>query len=246
MRRKRKPAIRPPLPALSVQACDAFARPQALSGVIHGLRRIHQGSPGRRTGLFPSAKNNAVMATESKLETAHCLALERRPSLGAYRLQALAVPTSVGSTHYPDSLLRDLDESLGAEEVKPSPQHLTPSMKDSLDRVATALALASITYDIVYAAQLPSAMELWNLKWLYCRGNSKHWSKQEIEAATHLWCSNTKAVTLGTFWSQLSSASLDPLIAEYLIFHGVIPANLHKVLVPDSLLQEVSIVRAQP
>jgi hypothetical protein len=225
---------------LHEQVEEAFSKATELSWVIHGVRTIHQGTPGRRTGLFPSVKNDAVMATESKLETAHCLDLERMSSLDAYRLQALAVRTSVTSTQYPDALLRWSDGSLGAKEVKPSPQHLTSPKQQAFDRVAAALEIAFITYNVVYAAQLPSGMELWNLKWLYARGNHKNWSNHELEAATRLWKANTSSLTLGELWRQLGAASLDPLIAEYLIFHRVIPADLHKMLGPDSSLSEVS------
>jgi len=89
-----------PSAGASVQACDAFARPQELSGVIHGLRRIHQGAQDVGRACF-KRKEQRVMATESKLERPFALTLSACRRLARNRLQALAVPTSVGSTHYP-------------------------------------------------------------------------------------------------------------------------------------------------
>jgi hypothetical protein len=55
----------------------AFKRGSDIAGVLHGIRKIHQGSVGKRTSLFPSKKNAGMIPIESNLELAYAIELER-------------------------------------------------------------------------------------------------------------------------------------------------------------------------
>ncbi len=72
----------------------AFSQKPNIASILHGQRRIHQGSPGRRTSLFPSRKCGGAIALESRLELAYAVQLESNPDVESYRTQALKIPLS--------------------------------------------------------------------------------------------------------------------------------------------------------
>lgn len=87
----------------------AFNRGSDIAGVLRGIRKIHQGSVGKRTSLFPSKKNAGMIPVESNLELAYAIELERDLSVVSYRTQALKIQLSQCESNYPDFLVKYSD-----------------------------------------------------------------------------------------------------------------------------------------
>ncbi|MDR3430041.1 hypothetical protein [Silvimonas sp.] len=76
--------------SIAAQAEAAFLKTPNTAMLVHGVRKIHQGTRGRRTALFPSRKNGITVALESQLEADYCLVLERDlvwPGLNGHRVK---------------------------------------------------------------------------------------------------------------------------------------------------------------
>ena len=87
------------------QIKTAFTTEPNIAATIHGQRKIFQGCYRRRTALFPSKKCGGSIPTESRLELAHAVCLERDPNVVNYRSQALKIKLSHEQHCYPDLLI---------------------------------------------------------------------------------------------------------------------------------------------
>ena len=122
----------------------AFKRGSDIAGVLHGIRKIHQGSVGKRTSLFPSKKNAGMIPIESNLELAYAIELERDLSVVSYRTQALKIQLSRSESNYPDFLVKYSDGRIEVHEVKADKLNLTEkkaSISDNFCHIASSLVV---------------------------------------------------------------------------------------------------------
>lgn len=196
----------------------AFATEPNIAATIHGQRKIFQGCYGRRTALFRSKKCGGAIPTESRLELAHAVCLERNSTVINYRSQALKITLFQKNYCYPDFLIQTIDGSYEVHEVKPSVASLALDEYIRFDRLATLLSSIGITFKLIDQTELPKENQLQQLLYWYQRGHRFDWSKFEIEQALNLL--KTKQLeNLIQVYQELESIGLKQELGDYLFFH---------------------------
>ncbi|BAP35774.1 hypothetical protein AS4_08340 [Acinetobacter guillouiae] len=196
----------------------AFATEPNIAATIHGQRKIFQGCYGRRTALFPSKKCGGVIPTESRLELAHAVCLERNSTIINYRSQALKITLSQNNYCYPDFLIQTIDGSYEVHEVKPSVASLALDEYIRFDRLATLLSSVGITFKLIDQTELPKENQLQQLLYWYQRGHRFDWSKFEIEQALNLLKIKQLENPIQVY-QELESIGLKQELGDYLFFH---------------------------
>lgn len=201
------------------QIKTAFATEPNIAATIHGQRKIFQGCYGRRTALFPSKKCGGAIPTESRLELAHAVCLERDPTVINYRSQALKIKLSHDQFCYPDFLIQTSDGCYEVHEVKPLVASLALEEYIRFDRQAALLNSAGITFKLIDQTELPKEKQLQQLLYWYQRGHRFDWSKFEIEyALDHL---KTKRLENPIqVYKELESIGFKQELGDYLFFHN--------------------------
>lgn len=200
------------------QIKTAFATEPNIAATIHGQRKIFQGCYGRRTALFPSKKCGGAIPTESRLELAHAVCLERNPTVINYRSQALKITLSQNNYCYPDFLIQTIDGSYEVHEVKPSVASLALDEYIRFDRLATLLSSIGITFKLIDQTELPKENQLQQLLYWYQRGHRFDWSKLEIEQALNLLKTKQLENPIQVY-QELESIGLKQELGDYLFFH---------------------------
>lgn len=200
------------------QIKTAFATEPNIAATIHGQRKIFQGCYGRRTALFPSKKCGGAIPTESRLELAHAICLERNSSVINYRSQALKIKLSHDQYCYPDFLIQTSDGSYEVHEVKPLISSLALDEYVRFDRLATLLSSVGITFKLIDQTELPTEKQLQQLLYWYQRGHRFDWNEFEIEyALDHL---KTKRLENPIqVYKELESIGFKQELGDYLFFH---------------------------
>lgn len=148
---------------------EAFARSPGLDGTLHGVRRIVQGKHGSRSSLFFSAKNQAFMPVESRLERAVCYRLEADRTIAKYRMQPIAV--KYGSEQLvPDICVLDSLGEYSLLEVKPNVFTAKPENLRKADFLRSHFRDLGIRYAVVGEAYCGTLTEMNNIQRLYNRG----------------------------------------------------------------------------
>ena len=201
------------------QIKTAFATEPNIAATIHGQRKIFQGCYGRRTALFPSKKCSGAIPTESRLELAHAICLERNSSVINYRSQALKIKLSHDQYCYPDFLIQTSDGSYEVHEVKPLISSLALDEYVRFDRLATLLSSVGITFKLIDQTELPTEKQLQQLLYWYQRGHRFDWNEFEIEyALDHL---KTKRLENPIqVYKELESIGFKQELGDYLFFHN--------------------------
>lgn len=203
---------------LLAQIEAAFRVAPNVAHTLHGVRRIHQGSRGRRTSLFPSRKSGGAIPLESRLELAYAVTLERNPFVSSYRTQAIQLALPGGQTVFPDFLVRFDDGRYALHEVKPTLQHLSTDYHERCQLLERLLQSVGVGFQIVDTNMLPDELTLEWLLQRYVRGHHQTWTALEIELAAQ--CLEQQAAsTLANAYSYLIANRLPPAIADYLAFH---------------------------
>ena len=200
------------------QIKTAFATEPNIAATIHGQRKIFHGCYGRRTALFPSKKCGGAIPTESRLELAHAVCLERNPTVINYRSQALKITLSQNNYCYPDFLIQTIDGSYEVHEVKPSVASLALDEYIRFDRLATLLSSIGITFKLIDQTELPKENQLQQLLYWYQRGHRFDWSKLEIEQALNLLKTKQLENPIQVY-QELESIGLKQELGDYLFFH---------------------------
>lgn len=201
------------------QIKTAFATEPNIAATIHGQRKIFQGCYGRRTALFPSKKCCGAIATESRLELAHAVCLERNPTVINYRSQSLKITLSQNNYCYPDFLIQTSDGSYEVHEVKPSVSSLALEEYIRFDRLATLLSSVGVTFKLIDQTELPKENQLQQLLYWYQRGHRFDWSKFEIEQALNLLKTKQLENAIQVY-QELESIGLKQELGDYLFFHN--------------------------
>lgn len=201
------------------QIKTAFATEPNIAATIHGQRKIFQGCYGRRTSLFPSKKCGGAIPTESRLELAHAVCLERNPTVINYRSQALKIKLSHDQHCYPDFLIQTSDGSYEVHEVKPLVSSLALAEYIRFDHLATLLSSVGITFKLIDQTELPTEKQLQQLLYWYQRGHRFDWSEFEIEhALDHL--KTTQLENPIQVYKELESIGFKQELGDYLFFHN--------------------------
>ena len=201
------------------QIKTAFATEPNIAATIHGQRKIFQGCYGRRTALFPSKKCSGAIPTESRLELAHAICLERNSSVINYRSQALKIKLSHDQYCYPDFLIQTIDGCYEVHEVKPSVASLALDEYVRFDRLASLLSSVGITFKLIDQTELPTEQELQQLLYWYQRGHRFDWSKFEIEyALDHLKTKRPESPI--QIYKELETIGFKQELGDYLFFHN--------------------------
>lgn len=201
------------------QIKTAFATEPNIAATIHGQRKIFQGCYGRRTALFPSKKCSGAIPTESRLELAHAICLERNPSVINYRSQALKIKLSHEQYSYPDFLIQTSDGCYEVHEVKPSVASLALDDYVRFDRLASLLSSAGITFKLIDQTELPTEKHLQQLLYWYQRGHRFDWNKFEIEYALEHLKIKRPASPIQVY-KELETIGLKQELGDYLFFHN--------------------------
>lgn len=206
------------LPPLLAQIEAAFRVVPNVAHTLHGVRRIRQGSRGRRTSLFPSRKAGGAIPLESRLELAYVVILERDPFVSSYRTQAIQLALPGGQTAFPDFLVRFDDGRYALHEVKPALQHLSTDYHERCQLVERFLQSVGVGFQIVDTNVLPDELTLEWLLQRYVRGHHQTWRALEIELAAQC-LEQEAAITLADAYSCLTANGLPFALADYLAFH---------------------------
>lgn len=213
--------------SLLAQIEAAFRVPPNVAHTLHGVRRIHQGSRGRRTSLFPSRKAGGAIPVESRLELAHAVTLERNPLVSSYRTQAVQLALPGGQAVFPDFLVRLCNGRYELHEVKPTTQHLSSDCLERYQVVEQLLQSVGVGFQIVDTQTLPNELDLEWLLQRYVRGHHQAWTTLEVDLATQ--CLEQHAATiLADAYICLIGNGLPLAIADYLAFHRgwFVPAEM--------------------
>ena len=197
-----------------------------LASTLHGQRKVHQGSVGKRTALFPSYKNGGMIPLESRLELAHAIALEKDPTVEVYRTQALKIQLSFNEFIYPDFLIKKLDHSLHVHEVKPYQQFVKSKQLDRFKRLERILDNLEIEFKVIDLNNLYSQSEVNNLLYQYQRGHYKKWTAFEINLALSIlqdrFQNQHPRIDKESIKKLFSLHNLDLNLYEYIEFHSLI------------------------
>lgn len=201
------------------QLQQAFLKPPTKANLLIGERRIHQGSKGRRTALFPSRKCAGSLPMESRLELAHALCLEGSPNVIDYRTQAVCIYLSGGQSYYPDFLVRTKHGGYEIHEVKPDANYLKDATKHKLKLLENLLKRIDVSLKIIDASQLPNERKVESLLQLYSRGHTRQWTPQQISLGCDLLNIN-EPTSLACGYSILEANDLPTYLLDYFLFHG--------------------------
>lgn len=202
----------------------AFESTANVAATLHGQRKIHQGSFGRRTSLFPSEKCCGAIPLESRLELAHAISLEQNPNIRNYRSQALKILLSNEKYCFPDFLVQTKEGNYEVHEVKPCIALLSTGDLNRFAILSDLLHSIDITFKLIDQTNLPSESEINQLLYWYQRGHRFNWSSFEISyALEHLAINEFNNST--QVYKKLESIGLKQELADYLFFHQKI--NLH-------------------
>lgn len=203
----------------------AFQKPYGVTRVLHGTRRIEQGSRGKRTSLFPSAKAGGSIPLESRLELAHAIMLERSSTVLEYRTQAIKIPLPCGGSAYPDFVVRLICGRFEVHEVKPSILNLSARDTSGFQLLKALLAQLGIQFRLIDTASLPCEKALREYLFRYSRGHIQKFSSAQVELAKGILCCADPCSFVQAY-GRLAQHDLPPSLADYLQFHQIwLPDN---------------------
>lgn len=205
---------------ITKQIIEAFKQEADISGKIIGKRKIEQGSIGKRTSLFPSVKNQAMIPLESKLELAYALSLEQNQNVEAYRTQAIKIPHFKNRFIFPDFLIKYKDETYAIHEVKPSIQSLNEKQLLKIKAVENILKVININFSIIDKNVLADDDLLQKILFFYSRGNKHLWSNELISNCRQALKKEYK--TLDDLYDDLILQNIPIHLGDYFIFHKII------------------------
>lgn len=201
------------------QIIAAFQQKADISGKIIGKRKIEQGSIGKRTSLFPSVKNQAMISLESKLELAYALSLEQNQNVEAYRTQAIKIPHFKNRFLYPDFLIKYKDGTYAIHEVKPSIQSLSEKQLLKIKAIDNILKVININFSVIDKNVLADDELLQKILFFYSRGNKHLWSNELISNSRQTL--NKEYKTLDDLYNDLILHNIPIHLGDYFIFHKI-------------------------
>ncbi|MEB3768105.1 TnsA endonuclease N-terminal domain-containing protein [Acinetobacter sp. MD2] len=202
------------------QIIEAFEQNADLSRKIAGKRKIEQGSIGKRTSLFPSVKNQAMIPLESKLELAYALSLEQNQNVEAYRTQAVKIPYGKNRFLFPDFVIKYKDGTYAIHEIKPSIQALNEKNLLKIQAIENILKAMNIEFRVIDKNVLADDELLQKILFFYSRGNAKVWPIELLLSTQEKL--NKKYKTLDDLYNALTLRNISIHLGDYFIFHKII------------------------
>lgn len=196
----------------------AFEAKPNIAGTLHGIRKINQGSVGKRTALFPSRKNGGMIPVESRLELAYALELEKDSGVHSYRSQALKITLNESQSVFPDFLIKFNDKKISIHEVKQNKLFLKLKEQERYEYLEKILNYLDINFKIVDQSKLPSQYEFSKWLYLYQRANIQNWSEFQIQTAIAIIPKHHE-LTLIEIHKLLKINNLPCELGEYLVFY---------------------------
>jgi hypothetical protein len=215
---------------------EMFARAPGLDGTIHGARRIVQGKHGSRSSLFFSAKNNAFMPAESRLERSVCYRLECDSGVANYRMQPLEIPYGTERL-YPDICVRDSQGTFRILEVKPEVFVLTPENRRKADFLRTYFSAPGIDYSVVGEAYCGSEIELKNISRLYDRGGRMAVNEELLKDLATRVLRIEGSISMNEAAGRIRQAGVAHYYLEAALFHGYLKCNMRRPISQSTLVE---------
>lgn len=222
---------------ISKQIEDARQRIPGLDGIIHGSRKIRQGKHGSRASLFYSAKNQALIPVESRLERDFCYQLEADSQVAFYRTQALAVPYR-SSTLHPDFLIFDRKGNAYIREVKHSAFVGSDRTTQKTSYLKALFSQHNLEYMLVTEQDLPTPIEKSNWAMLYDRGGrlgiSKNLMTWVVALVKELM---RKCSTLSALRLAIHANKLPAYLLEATLFVGGLRCRMDQPISQHTLIE---------
>ncbi|MBU2812717.1 hypothetical protein HF669_15490 [Acidithiobacillus thiooxidans] len=187
------------------------------SGVLHGVRKLRKGLPGKKIIFFPSLKNNGLIPCESRLEAAFCLFLERDRAIQRYRSQPVTIDFGPKGKYTSDFAFLRTDDAIELREIKFSGAMKDPNIINLYSMIKDALDHLNIGFSVETEEMIYQAPRLGNLKYLY-RGARLPNSELISDLALAMLQESGNTFSLREFHNALQQAGISPLMAENLMF----------------------------
>lgn len=205
------------------------------SSILHGVRKLRKGLPGKKIVFFPSTKNGGLIPCESRLEAAFCLFLERDSTIQIYRSQPVTMDFGLMGKYTADFAFLRSDNSIELREIKFSGVMTDPDIATFYSWLKDALARLYIGFRVETEEMIYQAPRLGNLKYLY-RGVRAPDSELISNLALAFLQELGGTLSLRDFHSALRRAGISPLVAEKLLFHELACYDENLPLGPHSLV----------
>ena len=205
------------------QISEALLSPLSLSNQYLGIRNVHQGTFGKRTGIFPSRKNSGAIAVESQLELGHVIELERAQSILSYRSQSIKIILDDNTFAFPDFLVLNIFNSYEIHEVKESLAALSKAQIEKFTLIKSYLERKNIIYKLYDKDQIPTHKQRQNLLWMYQTSINTRITPEEISIAQTI--SIPHFIQFHKIHSFLKEYNFSPEQVNYLLFYKYIGKN---------------------
>ncbi len=223
--------------SIQTQVSAAFDARPGLDGTIHGTRKIKQGKHGSRSSLFYSAKNQAFVPVESRLERTYCYLLEAEPTVIKYRTQALEIPYRKHAL-YPDFLVQREHDRIQVREVKCSVFAESSRNLEKFHFLGHALGQLGLDFDVVTEGHMLKGQQLLNLMMVYDRGGRltlpEHMPGWLAELVQMLDPINR---TVEVLRKELAKHGLPAYYLEAAIFHGQLICDMRRPIIGTTLVR---------
>lgn len=207
-------------------------------GILQGIRKLTKGRSGKRIVFFPSRKNEGLMPCESRLEADNCLNLEFDHSVISYRTQPFTIDLGGNESYTPDSVHLDNLGSLYIREIKFSGALECKKLLARLERINTIFTKQGINFNVLTEKNLQLIPKLNNYKLLY-RCSHQTFDKMLLDFALNLLEGLSTPCSLKTFRNKCNTHHLPPLIADTLLFLGLVLYDEQKELTQNSLIWKI-------
>jgi hypothetical protein len=221
--------------SIRTQVSTAFQSGPDLDGTIHGVRKIQQGKHGSRSSLFYSAKNEAFIPVESRLERLYCYTLEKNSEVLKYRSQAIAVPCA-NYFLYPDFLLLLQNEDVAVREIKAHAFANTEKNMVKRKFLERTLHETGIDFRVVTDKDLVAGNEQKNLMMTYDRGGRLPITYLLKETIKKICAQIDEAIHLKLARTHFVSQGLPPQYVEAAIFHGILGCDFKLPINCDTMV----------
>ena len=182
------------------------------------VKRKIRAARNRMTSFFPSHKNDAMVPSESLLESEYCYYLELSPQVARYESQPFRLCyRSHGKPrrYTPDFLVIPTDEARRplVVEIKLDVR-LTPDLLARLDEVRQEFSAEGYDFLLVTDAFIRQQPLFWNVKWVH-RFRRYPYAEAEVQQALDL------VTPLGTARLERLEQALEGVVAKprCLLFH---------------------------
>ena len=212
-----------------------FSAEKPPSSILHGVRKLRKGLPGKKIVFFPSTKNGGLIPCESRLEAAYCLFLEHDRTIQIYRSQPVTMDFGPRGRYTADFAFLRSDGSIELREIKFSGVMTDPDIATFYSWLKDALARLDIGFLVETEEMIYQAPRLGNLKYLY-RGARAPDSELISNLALAILQELRGALSLREFQRALQQAGIPPLVAEKLLFQELACYDENLPVGPHSLV----------